>query len=153
MYQACIRDKKKLKHFNHLRNNNYEINELYEELAYVSKLLGNCRLQLTTENGKDVVGIIRGKLRKFNTRVVIEVGDIVVISKRDFQENKVDIVHKYNGEQVQLLLNEGKISTILSNLLSTSNNKHDNNDNISFSNDKSDTDYKSDSSLSEIDEI
>ena len=44
-------------------------------------------------------------MRKFNKRVLIEVGDIVAISTRDFQSNKVDIVHKYNLEQTQMLIN------------------------------------------------
>ena len=112
MYQASIRDKKKHKIFHQQRSDNYEINTDYEELAYVKKLLGNCRLELISASGKETIGVIRGKLRKFNTRVIIEAGDIVVISKRDFQTNKVDIVHKYNPDQIQLLISEEKLSQL-----------------------------------------
>ena len=92
MYQTSIRKKKK--NFNVNKNNNYEINYDIEEYAVVKKLLGNCRVSLITNSGDEVIGVIRGTLRKFNKRVLIEKGDMVIVSKRDFQANKVDIVHK-----------------------------------------------------------
>lgn len=115
MYQASIRDKKKHKQFNSERSDNYIINSECEEYAYVKKLLGNCRLLVITSSGLDVIGVIRGSLRKFNKRVIIEAGDIVVVSTRDFQNSKVDIVHKYNAEQVKSLITEEKLSNILAN--------------------------------------
>jgi prolyl-tRNA synthetase len=54
-------------------------------------------------------------MRKFNKRIIIEVGDIVAISNRDFQANKVDIVHKYNIEQTQHLINNKELSDVLIN--------------------------------------
>lgn len=115
MYQASIRDKKKHKQFNHQKSDNYFINHEYEEFAYVKKLLGNCRTHVLMDSGIEAIGIIRGSLRKFSKRVIIETGDIVVVSKRDFQDSKVDIVHKYNQEQVNILVMEGKMSNILCN--------------------------------------
>ena len=113
MYQASIRDKKKHKQFNHQKNDNYLMNPECEELAYVKKLLGNCRTHVLTDSGMEAIGIIRGSLRKFSKRVIIETGDIVVVSKRDFQDSKVDIVHKYNIDQVQCLISEQKLSSVL----------------------------------------
>jgi translation initiation factor 1A len=115
MYQSSIRDKKKHKIFNQQKSDNYELNVDYEEYAYVKKLLGNCRVHLITNSGVEAIGIIRGALKKFSKRVLIETGDIVVVSKRDYQADKVDIVHKYNVDQVQCLINEKKLSNILSN--------------------------------------
>ena len=115
MYQSSIRDKKKHKKFNHVKTDNYFINQEAEEYAYVKKLLGNCRVQVITNSGIDAIGVIRGTLRKFNKRVLIETGDIVVVSKRDFQDSKVDIVHKYNQEQVNFLIQEEKLSNIICN--------------------------------------
>jgi len=115
MYQSSIRDKKKHKKFNNNRTDNYFINPEAEEYAYVKKLLGNCRVQVITNSGVEAIGIIRGSLRKFNKRILIESGDIVVVSKRDFQDSKVDIVHKYNQEQVNILVLECKLSNILCN--------------------------------------
>lgn len=113
MYQASIRDKKKHKIFNNQRTDNYDLNPNYEEYAYVKKMLGNCRLQVITSSGIDAIGVIRGSLRKFNKRVLIEKGDIVVVSKREYQDSKVDIVHKYNSDQVQCLITEKKLSGII----------------------------------------
>lgn len=121
MYQASIRDKKKHKMFNQQKLDNYDLDATCEDYAYVKKLLGNCRVQVITDKGVEAIGVIRGTLRKFNRRVIIEAGDIVVISKRDYQENKVDIVHKYNADQVQSLINENKMSTALTNYY---NNSH-----------------------------
>jgi translation initiation factor 1A len=121
MYQASIRDKKKHKMFNQQKSDNYDLNPNCEDYAYVKKLLGNCRVLVITDKGVDAIGVIRGTLRKFNRRVIIEAGDIVVISKRDYQESKVDIVHKYNTDQVQSLISEKKLSTVLSNYY---NNTH-----------------------------
>lgn len=129
MYQTSIRNKKQKKIFNNSQNNNYDINNDYEEYAYVKKLLGNCRVSLITNTGNDCLGVIRGNLRKFTHRVLIEKGDIVVVSKRDFQDNKVDIVHKFNREQIQILIKEEKISNVLINYY---NNKLTNNDNVEF---------------------
>lgn len=115
MYQSSIRSKKKHQQFNNVKVDNYLLDEECEEYAYVKKLLGNCRASLLTNSGNDTIGIIRGSMRKFNKRVLIEAGDIVVVSKRDFQDSKVDIVHKYNTDQVQSLIKEGKLSNIICN--------------------------------------
>lgn len=116
MYQASIRDKKKHKTFNHQKKSDYEIDLEYEEYAYVKKLLGNCRLQIITNSGIEAIGIIRGKFRNYSTKIIFEVGDIIVVSKRDYQNTKVDVVHKFNSDQVQELITNEKISNILCSL-------------------------------------
>jgi hypothetical protein len=68
-------------------------------------------------------------MRKFNKRVLIEVGDIVIVSKRDFQTNKVDIVHKFNLEQTQQLINNKELSDVLINQYYKNSNKSDKSDN------------------------
>lgn len=113
MYQASIRKKKK--NFNTNKNENYEINFEYEEYGLVKKLLGNCRVNLITNSGDEVVGVIRGNMRKYNKRVLIEKGDIVVVSKREFQSNKVDIVHKISLDKYHDILNGDNISNTLKN--------------------------------------
>lgn len=115
MYQSSIRDKKKHQKFNNVKVDNYVLDAECEEYAFVNRLLGNCRVSLLTNSGNETIGIIRGSMRKFNKRVLIEAGDVVVVSKRDFQDSKVDIVHKYNIDQVQQLIKEGKLSNIIAN--------------------------------------
>lgn len=124
MYQTTIRNKKKSTNI----VKNYLIDEEYEEYALSKKLLGNCRVSLLTNSGEEVIGIIRGNMRKFNKRVLIEVGDIVAVSKRDFQTNKVDIVHKYNLEQTQSLINNKQLSDVLINQYYKNSHKTDKTD-------------------------
>jgi translation initiation factor 1A len=124
MYQTTIRNKKKSANV----AKNYIIDAEFEEYALSKKLLGNCRVSLITNSGDEVIGIIRGNMRKFNKRVLIEVGDIVVVSKRDFQTNKVDIVHKFNLEQTQQLINNKELSDVLINQYYKNSNKSDNNE-------------------------
>lgn len=137
MYQTSIRNKKKISQFNKVSNNNYTINKDYELYAYVIKLLGNCRVLVLCDNGNEAIGVIRGSMRRFNKRVLIETGDIIVVSTREYQDNKVDIVHKYNAEQCKILINNKELSYTLINAynkvnISTVNN--DNDANIIFEN-------------------
>jgi translation initiation factor 1A len=111
MYQTTIRNKKKSTNL----VKNYAIDSEFEEYALSKKLLGNCRVSLITNSGNEVIGIIRGNMRKFNKRVLIETGDIVAVSMREFQTNKVDIVHKYNAEQCKVLISNNEISDTLIN--------------------------------------
>ena len=115
MYQTSIRNKKQKKYLNNSHNNDYNLDANNEEYAIVTKLLGNCRVTLITNSGNECIGIIRGSLRKFSKRVLIEKGDIVVVSIRDYQDNKVDIVHKYNREQIQSLIKDKILSQTLIN--------------------------------------
>ena len=125
MYQTTIRNKKKSANV----AKNYIIDAEFEEYALSKKLLGNCRVSLITNSGDEVIGIIRGNMRKFNKRILIEVGDIVIVSKRDFQTNKVDIVHKFNLEQTQQLINNKQLSDVLINQYYKNSNKSDKSDN------------------------
>jgi len=115
MYQTSIRNKKKSSNFNKVANNNYAIDKEYEVFAYVMKVLGNCRVLVLCDNGTEAIGVIRGSMRRFNKRVLIEIGDIVAVSMREFQTNKVDIVHKYNAEQCKVLISNNEISDTLIN--------------------------------------
>tara|TARA_B100001142_G_C14291801_1_gene639280 strand:- start:79 stop:594 length:516 start_codon:yes stop_codon:yes gene_type:complete len=141
MYQTSIRNKKIKKHLNNTYENTYNIDLDNEEYAYVIKMLGNCRVSLITNSGNETIGIIRGSLRKFAKRILIEKGDIVVVSLRGFQDNKVDIVHKYNREQINTLIDENKLSNVLLNSYNNMKYKEDTvESNILFSNDNSDPD-------------
>jgi len=116
-----MRNKKKISNFNKVNNNNYTIDAEHELYAYVIKLLGNCRVLVLCDNGNEAIGVIRGSMRRFNKRVLIEAGDIIAVSTREYQDNKVDIVHKYNAEQCKILINNKEISYTLINAYNKSN--------------------------------
>lgn len=144
MYQTSIRNKKKKKIISNIKTNSYELDQEIEEYAYVIKMLGNCRVSLITNTGNECIGVIRGNLKRFSNRVLIEKGDIVAVSTRDFQKNKVDIVHKFNRDQVLILISEEKISNILINYYNNNyklTNNFTENDNIEFKEEVDDVDY------------
>jgi len=85
-------------------------NEL-EKYAKILKPMGNNRFQCQCieKNGfKDRLGVLRGKMRK---RVWIKTGDFVLISLRGFQDEKCDIIYKYNMDEVSVLIKDGDIRT------------------------------------------
>ena len=134
MYQTSIRNKKQKKYLNNSHNNDYHLDKTTEEYAIVTKLLGNCRVSLFTNSGNECMGIIRGSLRKFSKRILIEKGDIVVVSLRDYQNSKVDIVHKFNREQIQSLINDKILTQSIINFYNNKT-KFEKSDNNSFNND------------------
>ena len=78
-----------------------------QEYAFVSDLKGDCRMALICWDKKERIGIIRGKMRK---RVWISRGDLVLVGIREFQDDKCDIIQKYDSEQAKLLAKKGHIT-------------------------------------------
>lgn len=76
----------------------------------VERKLGDCRMALVDEKGQEIIGIIRGKFRK---RVWINPGDIVICSVRSFQNDRVDIVHKYSMQDAKRLVRKNEIPASL----------------------------------------
>lgn len=78
-----------------------------QEYAIVSKILGNGHVECKCMD--DIVrrGNIRGKMRH---RVWITLGDIVLCGLRDFQDDIVDIIHKYNADEISQLTNLSELS-------------------------------------------
>ena len=77
-----------------------------QEYAQVTKMLGGGRVQLQCYDGVSRQGLIRGTMRR---RVWINTGDIVLVSLRDFQEGKADIIHKYTAEEARNLQSYGEL--------------------------------------------
>ena len=76
-----------------------------QEYAKVTKMLGNGRLLAKLADDKlssEKICIIRGKMRK---RVWINTGDIILVSLRDFQDNKCDVIEKYDNNQEKVIEN------------------------------------------------
>ena len=77
----------------------------------VEKLLGSCRMTVLCSDGKERLAHIRGSLQR---RCWISVGDIVLLSLRSFQEDKVDIMYRYKPNEVSTLVRDNEISTAFS---------------------------------------
>lgn len=130
MYQTSIRNKKKMQNFYKNKESNYDMNDEDEEYAYVTNTLGNCRVTVISNTNIKCIGIIRGSLRKFNNRVLIEKGNIVIITKSNTVDKKVYIVHKLNPEQVNNLIKDNKLSNELINYYNGLNTININSDEI-----------------------
>ena len=105
---------KKLKH-NMEISRPLELPDSEQEFALVNKLLGNGRATVTfIKNQKetiDALGIISGKLRRKKQWVVA--GNIVLISIREFEKEKVDIIHVYKEYEMNELKRKGHLPDIL----------------------------------------
>ena len=87
-----------------------------QEYAQVTKMLGNGRLEAQCFDGEKRLAHIRGKMRKkvhivfffirrlptpHATQVWINQGDIVLLSLRDFQDDKADVIVKYTADEAR----------------------------------------------------
>jgi len=66
----------------------------------VLRLLGDSRLEIQCTDGVKRMGHIRGTMKK---KVWIAMGDVVLVAKRDYEDDKCDIVLKYTEEEVRKL--------------------------------------------------
>lgn len=82
------------------------IKEEGQEYAQVSRLLGNNRVECICFDGQTRLGHICGRIRK---KVWINVGDIVLVGLRDFQDAKCDVMLKYNADEARKLKQRGEL--------------------------------------------
>lgn len=80
--------------------------EELEEYAQVSKLLGDRRLTITLPDKSETLAIIPGRFRK---RCWMKVGDIVIVSRREFEVGKMDVIYKYNDDEIRKLVKDKEI--------------------------------------------
>lgn len=74
--------------------------EEMQEYAQTVKLFGDSRMEVQCLDGVKRIGHIRGKMRK---KMWIANGDVVLVSLREYEKDKCDIIHKYNEEEVRKL--------------------------------------------------
>lgn len=90
-----------------------DIPDDFQYFAYVTKILGSGRV--TVDYYKPIfndkndnidwdkhtkIGVIRGKMLR---RKFVNLGDLVLVTERDFDESKVDIIDKYDNTQIPYL--------------------------------------------------
>ena len=74
---------------------------------------GKMLIQEMVESGvrlEWLIGVIRGAMRK---KVYINLNDVIIVSVRDFEPDKVDVIHKYTNDEVRELI---KLKEIPSNI-------------------------------------
>jgi translation initiation factor 1A len=101
-----------------------EYKEDGQEYALITKVLGNSRFECMCSDGRTRLGHVRGKLQK---KVWINLYDTVLVSLRDYQDDKSDIIHKYTREEVRVLVAYKEINESLTASTASENlNKEDN---------------------------
>jgi translation initiation factor 1A len=85
------------------------IREDQQDYARVTKVLGNCRFMVLLSCSMiEQIGVLCGGLHR---RGWLMVDSLVLVSIRDFQNDKVDIIHKYGDADVRRLMAMGEITT------------------------------------------
>ena len=94
-------------------------NEYYGQLyALVTKMLGNGRLNAICEDSKTRLCSIRGKLKKRKGGNLISAGDIILISKRPFNDKLADVLYKYKDtEKLEFIKGNVAISSLFKDLI------------------------------------
>jgi len=91
-----------------LKNNIGEYTEKDNNQSYgiVSKLLGNCRFMVLCDDDVERLCHLRGKIRN---RMWIRHKDIVLVSFREYEINKGDIIMRYTPKQIKKLISSAEI--------------------------------------------
>lgn len=91
----------------HKRNKSHQsaskatrLKEEGQEYAQIRACKGNCRFDLFVFDGKERLGILCGSMRK---RRFVNMRDVVLVSIRDFEDAKCDIIDVYDDTQVRKL--------------------------------------------------
>lgn len=79
--------------------------------AVATKMLGNRRLMVKCMDGQEKLAHIPGKFK--GRRNWIEVGMVVLINVRDYQDDKVDIIYIYDAQDVRRLQRSNELSNLL----------------------------------------
>lgn len=101
-----------------------------QKYGIIQDIMGNGRVRVLCDDDKVRMGRIRGSMRKYGNKVLIERGDMVIVAMRDFEDDKVDIVHKYNYDEGTYLARSGDLPSVISKAWTSSmdSNSHANTD-------------------------
>ena len=102
MYQFYAKVNKKL------GGGNFSVDVFIPEKRENVKLDGTIKEKVVRheEVRKDQIALIRGSIRK---RCRIDVGNIILVSLREFEKKKVDILHAYKTDDVNTLRRQNKL--------------------------------------------
>ena len=78
-----------------------------QEYAQVIKLLGNCRCTVSCIDGVERLAHIRGTMTK--KKQWIKAGDIILVSLREFEQNKCDVIYLYTLKEGRKLKSLGEL--------------------------------------------
>jgi len=77
-----------------------------QEYGKITKMLGDRKVTVALIDGSEILGLIPGKFRK---RVWFKTDDIVLVGRREFQNDRVDIIYKYHDYEARKLLKMSEV--------------------------------------------
>ena len=107
--------------------------ENMQEYVQTSKMLGDRRILVTLPDKTEMLAMIPGSFRK---RCWIKVGDILLVSRREFQSTKLDVCYKYDEDEAKKLVKELEIPDFF--LQSINNNSCTNDEDLVWFEEKGD---------------
>jgi initiation factor 1A len=78
-----------------------------EEYAKVSKALGDKRVIVVLVDGQQIIAHIPGKFKK--KKIWVNIDSVVLVSRREFENSKMDIIYLYEHEEVKKMVKMGEI--------------------------------------------
>lgn len=110
MYQSRIQSKKNRSgRFQKKRELEFPNEEDGTFFGVVKDMLGNGRVRVFCEDGSMKVARIRGSMRKSRGKTIIDKNDLVIVAERDYEKDKLDILHKYTADEVAQILRDYEI--------------------------------------------
>jgi len=79
-----------------------------QEYAHATEKLGDGRFRLICYDKVPRLGILRGTLKRFAR---CDRGSFVLVSIRDFEDSKCDILHIYSEDDIGKLINSGDVNS------------------------------------------
>lgn len=127
-------------------------NDDQQEYAQVVKMLGDSRLEAKCMDGVNRQCRIRGIFR--DKRNWIQVGDMILLGLRDYQDSKADVIFKYTSSQARFLQKNGYIPDTLKLDGGGNNNRHrhGDRDDIDRNDNSNDTDDDNDNIVFVVDD-
>ena len=83
-----------------------------QEYSKMTKMLGDRRIMVMLTDQTEVMAIIPGKFRK---KCWMKIGDVLIVSRREFQESKWDVCYKYNEDEVRVLVKKDELPSFFLN--------------------------------------
>jgi len=80
-----------------------------EMFAIVNRVLGGSRMNVQSSDGKSRMARIPGRMKRRMGR--IRMGDLIIISPWDIQDEKADILYRYRKNQIRFLNRRNMLPT------------------------------------------
>jgi translation initiation factor 1A len=86
-----------------------------EMFAIVNRVLGGSRMNVHSADGKSRLARIPGRMKRRMGR--IRMGDLIIITPWDIQDEKADILYRYRKNQIRFLIRRNMLPFDISEVL------------------------------------